>query len=144
MDISNYSSNHSSTLLPLNKRYVPTGKENVYFLSELNNPVTARRYNDDNSESDSFYSGSNVDQSRLILGDITEMYVEVDTGSLNDALSANDRSETETNSSRRNVFQNSKVTKKILPQNKNFLTQNLSNYSSVPSKPSHQSKALRA
>mgnify|MGYP006869346207 CR=1 FL=1 len=142
MDISDYSSNHyTSSNLPLNKRYAPTGKENVYFLSELNSPVTARRYNDDNSESDSFFSDQIVDQSRIVFGDITEMFVDTETISLSDRLSANDRSET--NSSRRDSLYNSKVDKKPI-QNKNMLNQNLKSYSSVPSKPSAQSKALRA
>ena len=141
MDLSNYSSNHSNSDLPLSRRYVPTGKENVYFLSELNSPVTARRYNDDNSEYDSLSSGSFGDQSRFILGDITEMFVENDSGSASDRSSANGR--TETNSSRNSLY-NSKVNGKTIPQNKVSQTQNSKNYLSVPSKPSYQSKALRA
>lgn len=101
MDLSNYSSNHSNSDLPLSRRYVPTGKENVYFLSELNSPVTVRRYNDDNSEYDSLSSGSLSDQSRFVLGDITEMFVENDSGSTSDRSLANER--IETNSSRNSL-----------------------------------------
>ena len=72
------------------------------------------------------------------------MFVENDSGSASDRMSVNGRSETETNSSRRDSLYNSKVNKKLIPKNKAFQAQNSKNYLSVPSKPSHQSKALRA
>ena len=72
------------------------------------------------------------------------MFVENDTGSISDRLSVNDRSGTQTNSSRIDSLCISKANKKTLPQNKGFMSYNSQNYLSVPSKPSYQSKALRA
>lgn len=144
MDISNYSSNRSSTMHQSHRRYIPTGKENIYFLSELNSPVTVRLYNDDNSESDSLSSGEIGDQSRIVLGDITEMFVDADSGSVSDVVEVVGRSESQASSSRADVLHNSKASKRNLPQTSHFLAQNLKNYSSVPSKQSSQSRVLRA
>lgn len=144
MDISNYSSNHSSTMHQSHRRYIPTGKENIYFLSELNSPVTVRLYNDDNSETDTLSSGEIGDQSRIVLGDITEMFVDADSGSVSDVVDVIERSESQVSSSRGDMLHNSKVNKKVVSQNSHFLAQNFKNYSSVPSKQSAQSRTLRA
>lgn len=81
----------------------------------------------------------------MILGDITERFIDLD---LESGISSSmvsmfyDRPETETSSSNQFSLSNSNMTK--IPskkQSKNLLDQNLKNYSSVPTK---QTKILRA
>ncbi len=103
--------------------------------------MSSRHYQYENSESDTISSQENED-SRIVLGEITERFMVEDSGPSTSMISMfYDRSETLTSSTSQFSLGSSNVSKKAVgKQNKKYLDQNLNNYSSVPTT---QSKALR-